>query len=208
MKKKVLIIVLCGIIIAMTVLFSNTMGKELIMQNKLVLKIQINKEKYKLGDNFEVTYILQNVSDKPIIILPWRFEYATNILTIYDKKEQKNVEKLRLLIYELKFIPQREDFVVILPRNVYTKTFGGIIKKENMSKFDQNSSSKNLGKLSLVIDFNDSAFLLEENNREYIISAIYKTDPNAIKKGKELYGLTDVWKDMIKSNEIEFVVEN
>src|SRR3989338_7598290 len=96
----------------------------------LKLEIFLDKTTYKEGDEIKVSYVITNMGGKGVRILPWGSEYTINILDVFDKDNKNFMKELRLLIYELKFVPAAEDFILLKQNETFKKNFIGIVMKD------------------------------------------------------------------------------
>jgi len=195
MKKKILYIILILITMWVCVGMKGGAMKKYNQEEKLFLSITLNKINFKLGDEFIISYNLKNTGKDKIAILPWGFEYIINKLDFYGKKNKNKLKEVRLLIYELRFIPKKEDIIYLMPQESFNKEFRGIIKKGVLRSIDQEV---------MYIDFKNSAVVLD-NSTGYIVKAVFKTNEEIVKKATELCDTSDgIYSKEITSNEVGF----
>ncbi|MFA4842652.1 MAG: hypothetical protein WC658_02330 [Candidatus Omnitrophota bacterium] len=171
------------------------------MNNDIILTLKSNKENYFTGDNIEFTYTFFNNSPQFVYMLPWGGQYATNWIGIYNYQNQK-LQDLPLVIYELKFIPQKDEFIRIEPKQSHSIFIQGKIVKTMLSKFRSKDQKKYEG---IFIDFDNSAVYLKEPG-VFNIKAFYQGTDDWSKKGKELYNLDNIFVGRLESNEFKIVV--
>lgn len=172
------------------------------MTNDISLILQANKENYFIGDNVEFTYTFFNNGLQSVYVLPWGGHYATNWIAIYDDRDIK-LQDLPLVVCELKFMPLKEEFIRIEPKQSYSIFVKGKIVKTTLSKFGLEKNEKIKG---LFINFDNSAIYLKKSG-SFKVKAFYQGMDEWSKKGKELYGLDNIFVGNIESKELRIIIK-
>ncbi len=172
------------------------------MSNDIDLIVESSKKIVSIGDEIEFIYTFLNNSQNSIYILPWGGEYVTNWIVAYDSDGNK-LPDIPSVFYELKIIPQKEDFVLVESRKSYSIKIKGKIIKTKLSKFGKADQKKYKG---MFLDFDNSAIFLNGTDN-FTVKAFYEGREEWRKKGKELYNLDNIWSGKLESNEIKIVLK-
>jgi hypothetical protein len=176
----------------------STKGSKTEMDTKLKLFVETDKEVYSIEDSIRITCYFKNMGDRNIRILPWRREYTTNWINIFDLKNQQ-MKEIKRVIYELKIFPDEDDFVLLKPNEVYSVVFQGSIEKGEVMSINR---EKHKG---LFIDFKNSAVILEGGG-EYIIEATYEGKTSWKQEALKRYNFTNVFSGKVTSDKVKIKI--
>ena len=166
------------------------------MESDLTLQIRLAKEVFQIGDAIEIQYVLSNTGLGQIRVLPWH-GYTMDWIKTYDSRGELQ-KSIRKIIFELKFKPDKEDFVELDPGKSYTMTIRGKLTQEKQYSIEKGDYLK-----GAFFDFGDSAVQLNlEDGNTFVFKGEYETRREWIEQGEAL-GLKNVWKGLIKSKEIK-----
>lgn len=170
------------------------------MSDDIKLTLTSDKNIYSVGESIKFTYTFLNSGSKPVYILPWGGHYCTNWISAYS--EGKKLQNLPLVIYELKTIPKKEEFIRLGTKESHSISIQGKIVRTTLSKFGSTNQKKYKG---LFIDFDNSAMYLEKTGT-FKVKAFYSGSADWKIKGKELYNLDNVFIGNLESDELKITI--
>lgn len=176
-------------------------GEQAIMKDNPSLILASDKKIYSTGERIKFTYTFLNRSDQPIYILPWGGEYSINWITVYSDEGEK-LSGLPSVYYEKKFIPLKDDFILLEPKGSYSIEIEGKIVMAEFSKFNREDQKKYKG---LFIDFGNSVIYLGKSGN-FTIKAIYEGKDEWADKGKSLYNLSNIFAGELTSEELKIQI--
>lgn len=171
------------------------------MNKDIILILKTDKENYAIGDIMDFTYTFVNNGLETTYVLPWGGHYITNWIAVYDNQGEK-LQDLPLVMYEMKFVPSKEEFIRIEPKQSYSISIKGRLVKTTLSKFGSIKEKKYQG---LFINFDNSAIYLKKPG-VFTVKASYKGLEDWRKKGKELYGIDNIFVGNLESEGIKIIV--
>ena len=172
------------------------------MNNNVSLTLEADKEQYSVGEKITLSYSFFNNTSESIYIVPWGGHYTTNWIVAYDKNGNK-LPSLPLGVYELKFIPSKDDFICIPPSKSYSIQIEGKIINTELAKFKDEKREKYKG---IFIDFNNSAIYLKEPD-VFDIKAFYSGMEKWKEQGEKVCDLKNVWAGNLESRKIRIVIK-
>lgn len=170
------------------------------MEETLQLSIQLDKEAYRIGDSVTISYTLQNVGQRPLMILPWGGEYATNWIygLSVDGERETLLKTIHKVMYELKLIPERNDFINLEPGKSFTRKFTAKLSTEIPSKEAPEASR-------FALDFGDSAILFPAPGR-YFLQGYFTGKDRWSEEGNRRYGISNVFVGEVRSEKISLTI--
>lgn len=167
--------------------------------NDLSIVVSSDKNEYKLGDVINIKYSFINNSAESVTFLPWGKQYAINWILLYDSKGGK-VKAVKTMIFELKTVPDKNDFVTLNSGQHTDYDFAGKVVKGELKYLG--STQKYSG---LFINFANSAYLLDGGGG-YAIKGIYNIKQNWIEAATKLL-IKNIYNKDIESNEIKIIIQ-
>jgi len=171
------------------------------MSNDIQLILKIDKETAAIGNTVRFTYTFFNNSPNSVHILPWGGNYAIDWISAYDNNGKKLIG-LPMEFSEIKFLPSKDDFIFLGPKERYSIVVEGKLIKAELSKFNRDNNRKYSG---VFIDFDNSVIFLEKPGN-FIIKGGYSALEEWREKGKKLYNLKNIWVGKLESNDLEIAV--
>ncbi len=168
------------------------------MANELSLLVSTDKQDYRIGDEIKIKSSLVNDSEKNMTILPWGGAYVFWWISIYNLDREK-VNSMISTFYELKFIPDKQDFVTLKSGERFDLEYVGKIK----AKDDYYATKQNYN--GILINFDDSAYLIKSLGR-FTIKGVYETKEKWAETADNL-SINDFWSGTIESEEIEITIQ-
>lgn len=161
------------------------------------LILSLDKNDFKIGEDFVLELKILNKSERNIRILPWMgpYEYNWFKITNYKGKEIKEYDKLK---FELDpQFPFKDSYILLQPRASHKITLRG--------KIDKTKITIGGGKIfsGIFIDCPNSIMLLKSFGK-YYIEARFKNSEFVKNEAIEKYGFDDTWQGEVISNKLQF----
>ncbi|GHU11949.1 hypothetical protein FACS1894151_11600 [Spirochaetia bacterium] len=85
----------------------------------VVLELESSSSELRIGEELILTYRIKNKSSVAVTILPWFLLFGSNTFLVFFDQDGKQLNPDTNVVYELKFHPDKEDFVLIEPGRSY-----------------------------------------------------------------------------------------
>lgn len=196
----------------------------------MYLTVRLNKNIFKVGDDFQAEIIIKNNTHQAVRILPWQLydEYWFQISDIEGKIYPGRV----LAFYELDgWVPHKDSFIVLPSGKAHVISVKGRINKTKNIFRGENYSNE-----SISISFfrslmhvehskvNSSISSIDEKEKTekskiythcdiplpkegvYYLQARFEPDDFIYREAKIRYGFQDMWQGRVVSEKIKFTV--
>lgn len=190
MTKKIFLILMFSFLYFIFYGKGEAMQLESLSGNQLKLSIKTDKESYSIGETLQISYIIENTSNKNLIFVNWNKGYKANWIKIYDKNK-KELSWQKQVIYELARYLSKDSYIKIPKKDKLVLEIKGKIINDNNK---------------IIIDFDDSSIILDGPG-DYYVKGAYDSLESWRNDGKRLYSLKDVWIGKIESNEIRIEIK-
>jgi hypothetical protein len=165
------------------------------VSNQIQLELATDRHSYRIGDAIHLSCRIINQSEAPIRILPWRGPYPIYWLEVLGLSGRP-MRRIPTVFYELKMIPDKEDFILLKGKASYSVLFNGTLIEGKRRVFGKKESLR-----GMFIDFKNVSILLEGFG-QYRIKAKFDEPELWQQEGERRYGFTDIWTGSVESKEV------
>ncbi len=171
------------------------------MEGEIQLDIQLDKETCRVGGSVAIIYTLRNVGQRPLTVLPWGGEYATNWIHGFSSNGGgTRLGIIHKVMYELKLVPERHDFINLEPGKSFTRQFTAKLSMEVPPKEATETKTSRF-----ALDFRDSAILFPNPGR-YFLQGYFIGKDRWSEEGQSRYGFNNIFVGEVKSAKVRFII--
>ena len=199
-KVKVLVSSLCGLLLVIsviTIFLKPISGANKDEQINLIL--EANQNQVSLGEELIITCYMKNISKQQFAFSSLQFNSFIVLNSFYDE-EGNQLPKQFSVLYDFKYLPDRDDFFTLNPNEVKEIETRFVVKWETLNY-------RNKEYYGYILDSeNLYARILLGKNNIINLHVEYAIPDFELNRGREIFNIDNLYLEPTKSNQVQLQI--